>query len=262
MENLNCPKCHTEINFGTKFCQNCGYNFEYFFNEKPICPRCHKTFPPGSKFCDLDGTKLISSNNLKNRCINCGTIYSIDTKFCPADGGTMELNEIEHQTYNIHPIHYSTNNGHYPKASLVSRFIASVFDSLISLFLSLPSIIFSLVGYSKLIHYKNDEAISLFIFAAIVLLIPLTYSLIKDGFGNGQSWGKKAVGLMVIYLPINKPCSLGQSFLRNLIMGLVCLIPFIGLLVEPTIVLVSDEGRRFGDKVANTQVIDLKYFNN
>jgi|TARA_B100001971_G_C18086690_1_gene481302 uncharacterized RDD family membrane protein YckC len=86
----------------------------------------------------------------------------------------------------------------------------------------------------------------------------LTYNFIKDGLGKGQSWGKKAVGLMVIHLSDKTPCSLSQSLLRNLIMILLGIIPFIGWLIEPIIVLSTKDGRRLGDRAANTQVVEIK----
>ncbi|MDD4118812.1 MAG: RDD family protein [Kiritimatiellae bacterium] len=111
-------------------------------------------------------------------------------------------------------------------------------------------------------YYNSEEAIPLFIMAGFLYLIPLSYNFIKDGLGNGQSWGKKAVGLMVIHLSDKTPCSFGQSFLRNLILVLLGIIPIVGWLIEPIIVLASEDGRRLGDKAANTQVIESKYFNN
>jgi uncharacterized RDD family membrane protein YckC len=91
--------------------------------------------------------------------------------------------------------------------------------------------------------------------------VPLVYAFIKDGLGEGQSWGKKAVGLMVVYLPNNSACSKGQSSLRCLIGSLLGIIPFIGWLIEPIMVLATEDGRRLADKVANTQVIDKNMFN-
>ncbi|ANQ52763.1 RDD family protein [Flammeovirga sp. MY04] len=259
MKKYNCPSCSKEFAIGSKFCQHCGRNLELEIIENPMCPKCHKTFPEGSKFCDIDGSKLTSPDKLIPKCVKCGTEYSIETKFCPKDGGAV-IPEALRFDINEQNISKQFNfNGTYSKASLGNRFLASLLDGLITTGFAIPSLIFYMIGMVKLQDYYNsDEAIPLFILAGFLYLIPLTYSFIKDGIGKGQSWGKKAVGLMVVYLPQNAPCSLGQSFLRNLIMVLLGLIPFIGWLIEPIIVLASENGRRLGDKVANTQVIELK----
>jgi uncharacterized RDD family membrane protein YckC len=262
MKKYNCPRCNTEFLEGTKFCQSCGCNLELEFIENPICPKCQKSFTAGSKFCDIDGAKLVSPEKLVPKCVKCGTEYSIETKFCPKDGGEVipEAFRYGANEQNNSPQFYF--NGNYLKASLGNRFLASLLDGLIMTGLAIPAIILYFVGLSKVSAYNSDEAMPLFILAVFLYFIPLTYSFIKDGLGKGQSLGKKAVGLMVIHLPDNNPCSFGQSFLRNFIMTLINIVPFIGWLVEPIIVLASADGRRLGDKAANTQVIEMKYYSN
>ena len=65
---------------------------------------------------------------------------------------------------------------------------------------------------------------------------------------------------MVVNLDNNTPCDKGKSFFRNFISGLVAIIPFVGWLIEPIMVLATEDGRKLGDKAANTQVIDKKNF--
>jgi len=43
---------------------------------------------------------------------------------------------------------------------------------------------------------------------------------------------------------------------------LVAIIPFVGWLIEPNMVLATEDGRKLGDKAANTQVIDKNNFQN
>jgi len=90
----------------------------------------------------------------------------------------------------------------------------------------------------------------------------LIYNSIKDGLGQGQSWGKKKLDLMVVNLDNNTPCDKKKSFFRNFISGLVFIIPFVGWLIESIMVLVTEDGRKLGDKAANTQVIDKRNFYN
>ena len=109
-------------------------------------------------------------------------------------------------------------------------------------------------------YYDKDGAIGFFFFAFLFYIIPLVYNFIKDGLGQGQSWGKKALDLMVVNLDNNAPCDKGKSFFRNFISGLVAIIPFVGWLIEPIMVLATEDGRKLGDKAANTQVIDKNNF--
>jgi uncharacterized RDD family membrane protein YckC len=101
---------------------------------------------------------------------------------------------------------------------------------------------------------------SLLVIGTILWLLPIIYGFVKDGLGKGQSWGKRTVGLMVVHLPSNRPCSVGQSCLRTLVTALVQCIPVIGQFIEPLMVLATDDGRRLADKGADTQVIDVNQF--
>lgn len=50
--NLICPKCHSNVPFGSKFCPECG---------SPMalrCPKCQTEVAPGTKFCPNCGQKL------------------------------------------------------------------------------------------------------------------------------------------------------------------------------------------------------------
>ncbi len=254
-----CPKCNAEFEKGAKFCPSCGCNLENEFIENPVCPRCHKTFPTGTKFCDVDGSKLASPDKLIPKCMKCGKAYSVDTKFCPDDGGVVIPEALRYGSTSGIP---QTASEIYTKASLGSRFLASLLDGLITMGLAIPSIIFLIMGFVALDSYDSDDAIGLFVVAAFLYIIPLIYSFIKDGIGNGQSWGKKAVGLMVVHLTTNTPCTMGNSALRALIGGLLNCIPCVGWIIEPIMVLAAQDGRRLADKVAGTQVIDVNLFNN
>ena len=77
----------------------------------------------------------------------------------------------------------------------------------------------------------------------------LIYLLFKDGL-SGQSLGKRVFKLMVIDKTTNQPCGLGKSLLRNIDM----LLPFMPLL-ELVILWFSKDGRRIGDRLANTVVV-------
>ena len=256
----NCPTCNSPFELGTKFCPKCGCNLEESFIINPICPICHKTYPAGSSFCSADGAKLVSPEKLTPKCVICGTQYSSETKFCPKDGGAVipeALRYAKKGNVNTYTSLYLN------KASLGSRFVASLLDGLICAGLSIPAVIFYVIGMANVSHSyygSTDYSGSVFFFflAFILYIIPLVYIFIKDGLGEGQSWGKKAMEIKVINVSDNSNCTKGTSALRALISWLINLIPFVGWLIEPIMVIATSDGRRLADKAAGTMVVNIK----
>ena len=155
----------------------------------------------------------------------------------------------------------------YPKAPLGERFWASVLDGFISLGLSLPTFIClwlalqkSRRSYFDYDNYDPGGAVMLVLLGVFLYLMPLAYGFIKDGLGQGQSWGKKNMYLMVVDLSTNQPCGKGKSAARHFISALVCMLPFIGWLIECIMVLASSDGRKLGDLAANTQVVHIDHY--
>ncbi len=97
----------------------------------------------------------------------------------------------------------------------------------------------------------------------------LVYSLIDDGLMDGRSIGKWLVGIKVVDISTNKPCSIHKSILRNIPFGfavLMFIIPVIGLFLfifiglsvvaVETYFLYTDMGSmRIGDTLADTIVV-------
>jgi uncharacterized RDD family membrane protein YckC len=111
------------------------------------------------------------------------------------------------------------------------------------------------------------------IIAAIVELVPkagfyaaLAYLLIGDGLFNGESLGKKLIGLRVVSADSFKPCSFRDSILRNSLFGIGFLfykILWLGWIFvaivsafEFIILLGSKDRMRLGDEFARTIVIE------
>jgi uncharacterized RDD family membrane protein YckC len=92
------------------------------------------------------------------------------------------------------------------------------------------------------------------------ILWGIYYSFTKDGREGGQSIGKKKCDLMVVNVTTNQPCSKGESALRQLDLFFLQMIPIVGWLVEPIVILASKDGRRLGDRMAGTQVIDVREY--
>lgn len=219
-------------------------------NQKLRCPKCNKEFPVGVRFCDSDGTKLVSSESLVRRCIKCGTEYSKDVKFCPKDGGIVATQSTLEKDNRK-----NFSDLELPKAPLEKRFLAYILDGIVASLLAIPAILVYINGITKLVKSSGDATFT-FIISVLLSFLPIVYSLLKDGLGKGQSIGKRAVGLKVIDLNDNTSCNFKQSFIRNIMFVLFGLIFLIGAFIEPVIVLISEDGRRVGDKVANTHVIE------
>jgi uncharacterized RDD family membrane protein YckC len=88
--------------------------------------------------------------------------------------------------------------------------------------------------------------------AGIVLIVltcifAFLYTLLADGLEGGQSFGKRMVGIRVVSMHSGKPCSFGQSFVRNLLLMILGPIDWIFIF--------GDRRQRLGDKAGGTIVI-------
>lgn len=107
------------------------------------------------------------------------------------------------------------------------------------------------------------------LFYPLSVLAGLIYLCLSDGIGEGQSVGKRLMGLAVISLEDGSPCSTKQSFIRNLPFAIpifFTLIPlwgwiFFGILgtslffLELYLMYKLDSAHRLGDVMADTTVI-------
>jgi uncharacterized RDD family membrane protein YckC len=138
----------------------------------------------------------------------------------------------------------------YEPGGLLSRFLAMVIDGLIAGALVVPAFLLWLTNL-----YDGSASDAFFPLMLLGGLAAVVYSFIKDGLAGGASFGKRATGLMVVHLATARPCTMGQSAMRTLVMALLNLVPYVGWLVEPIMVLVNPDRRRLGDRAAGTQVI-------
>ncbi len=129
------------------------------------------------------------------------------------------------------------------------------------------------------------RTIDFIIVGALLEIIPkigffagITYLLIADGLFDGRSIGKWLIRLRVILRNSNTnvACGFKESIIRNfpfaagyILFGILKGIPLIGwifsviipvviLLFESLIMLGNEDGMRFGDEMAKTQVIEEK----
>jgi uncharacterized RDD family membrane protein YckC len=74
------------------------------------------------------------------------------------------------------------------------------------------------------------------------------YVFFADGLEGGQSLAKRWLGIRVVSAETGKPCTFGQSFLRNFLLTILGPIDWIFIFGE--------RHQRLGDKAAGTVVID------
>ncbi len=125
-------------------------------------------------------------------------------------------------------------------ASRGSRLIAQILDGLIAVVI---------VCAGLLVAFLSGEIATGGVFFISAILLAMLYILLSDGFQNGQSYGKRAMGIAVIDAATLQPCSYGKSFLRNLTLELLGPIDWLFIF--------TDKRQRLGDMSANTSVIQL-----
>lgn len=208
------------------FCSQCGYALPRVMH---ICPQC------GAMLADGAGGATATA------APSPGATYG------PAAGGAPG-------GYHPGAGPMTWSGPRYGKAPLGARLGASLLDGLITMAAWVPGLVLIGIGGAG-----EVEAITTAggLLVVIGIVWALYYSFVKDGWRTGASLGKRAVGLMVVHLPTNQPCTKGQSALRALVLLLLNFVPLIGWLIEPIVVLTAVDGRRLGDRAADTQVVTV-----
>lgn len=137
---------------------------------------------------------------------------------------------------------HSIGAGVYPKAQVLNRGIAKLIDLFI---IAAAGQIFVPVGFFG----------------------GLAYILIADGFAGGRSIGKRLIGLQTVLPDRCETAGFRESIIRNLpfaVAQVAFVIPYVGWLVsaaiiafEAVLIIGNEQGRRLGDEVAGTQVLDV-----
>ena len=136
---------------------------------------------------------------------------------------------------------HSTGAGIYPKAQVLNRGIAKLID------------VFIVAAADQMI-------------VPIGFLAGLAYILIADGFAGGRSIGKRLIGLQTMLPDRRESAGFRESIIRNLpfaVAQLAFAVPYVGWIVsvaimalEGVLIIGNEQGRRLGDEVAGTQVLD------
>lgn len=136
---------------------------------------------------------------------------------------------------------HSIGAGIYPKAQILNRGIAKLID------------LFIVVAADQII-------------VPVGFLAGLAYILIADGFAGGRSIGKRLIGLQTVCPDRHDVAGFRESIIRNLpfaVAQLAFAVPYVGWIVsvaimafEAVLIFGNEQGRRLGDEVAGTQVLD------
>jgi uncharacterized RDD family membrane protein YckC len=133
----------------------------------------------------------------------------------------------------------------YPRVEWASRFLARLADLLVA----------GLFAY---------------LVPTVGPLLAVFFVLLADALPNGQSPGKRLVGIKAVHVPTRTPCGPRQSVLRNLTVAVAvaflvtefnALLAWLALpilLFEAYSAATDALGLRLGDVLADTQVIDGK----
>lgn len=117
----------------------------------------------------------------------------------------------------------------------------------------------------RVIAYIIDVVItSVVMFVPVVGVVTATvYWLVRDGldfdFMNHRSIGKMVMKLRPVMLD-GQPLDIAASIKRNWMFGALVLLPvaLVFIIVELALVLTDAEGRRMGDRMAGTRVIEIE----
>jgi len=132
--------------------------------------------------------------------------------------------------------------GLYPKAQVLNRFIAKLID------------LFIVAAAAEMVE-------------PVGFLAGLAYLLVADGFAGGRSIGKRLIGLQTIVPDVRDAAGFRESIVRNIPFAaaqLAFAVPYVGWIVsaaiisfEAILIVGNEQGKRLGDEIAGTQVLDV-----
>jgi uncharacterized RDD family membrane protein YckC len=134
------------------------------------------------------------------------------------------------------------------KAPIKERIISFFFDCCVAL------ILMTMIIYAGFLAWNNyDSAIGRLLGLALLLLglvAGIAFALLRDGLFGGLGVGKKIMRIRVARSDGSR-CDLISSAMRNITL----LIPILNIL-ELILAVADREGKRIGDKIARTHVVE------
>lgn len=131
----------------------------------------------------------------------------------------------------IAPAPSDTQSENYELASLGARFAAQTIDKIITILILVPA-------------HAHPDSLSVL----LSVLVFFSYILFADALGNGQSLGKRFIGIAVVDEKSGKSCTMGKSFARNISLYLLGVID--------VMLIFGKKRQRIGDRLARTKVVN------
>lgn len=174
-------------------------------------------------------------------CTSCGNEIDLGTNHCPHCGADVraELRQITEQEHGL--------------ATLSQRAAAIAMDTLI-MFMFWGLLVF-LIGVSVL----SGDSPGLGVFWAALfteLIFVVGYTVLLEGYWNGQTVGKKVFDIRVVDADSGQPITIDEAVVRN-VARLVDFLPMF-YLVAIAAVAMTESSQRLGDLAANTLVVNVR----
>ena len=141
----------------------------------------------------------------------------------------------------------------YELASLWERFLAFLIDALVIFVIYM---ILSGLVLNSLMEGMEDTMWVLSVIVALPMILFIFYQLLSEVMADGQSWGKKAMGIKVVRLDGQEP-GLSDYLLRavfHFVDTFLSLTSLAALFISSTA-----QRQRLGDMTANTSVVRIKF---
>lgn len=141
----------------------------------------------------------------------------------------------------------------YELATLRDRMLAFIIDLLIvaAMYLALFFLLLGSLGSS----FLDSGMLAYFILLLLPVVGFMAYQFLSEALANGQSWGKRAMGIKVVRVDGLEP-GLSDYFLRAVFLLVECILS-IGILAA-LLISSSPKNQRLGDMTANTTVIRIR----
>lgn len=142
----------------------------------------------------------------------------------------------------------------YAVAGIGNRFLAAFLDVLLLGVLLVGLFLLFLAGGPPLLRLSPGtfSVLAGVVIVLLLLVLPFAYFVLFETFWNGQTLGKRAVGIRVIR-DDGAPIDFVAAAARNLVRALDALPP--ALAIDVLVMLLSSKGQRLGDLVAGTVVV-------
>lgn len=138
----------------------------------------------------------------------------------------------------------------YELANLRERMLAFFIDAMIiaAIYFALLFLLLGAFGGTLL----ESSILASVLYGLLPIVGFMAYQFLSEALGNGQSWGKRALGIKVVRIDGLEP-GLSDYFLRAVFQLVDCILSF-GVLAS-LLISSSPKKQRLGDMTANTTVI-------